>query len=77
MSLAMRAWLHEDALADYIAGWCPNVDELTEYARKLRSWKCCCGWEGIPHRTHNSGGATNFKYCPRCKNSIYLSLVEA
>ncbi len=77
MTLAMREWLHEDALADYIRGYCPDVTELVEHIRKPRSWRCgCCGWEGIPHRTHCSGGATNFNYCPRCKNSIYLSLVE-
>ncbi|KKM95438.1 hypothetical protein LCGC14_1188090 [marine sediment metagenome] len=77
MSLAMREWLHEEALDDYVRGYCPNVDELTEHTREPRSWRCgCCGWEGMPKRTHNSGGATNFNYCPRCKNSIYLSEIE-
>ncbi|KKM00450.1 hypothetical protein LCGC14_1804350 [marine sediment metagenome] len=77
MDLAMRQALKEEALDDYIRGYCPNVDELTEHAREPRSWKCCCEWQGVPEKTHNSGGATNYRYCPQCKNSIYLSLVEA
>lgn len=76
MSLAMKAWLKEDALADYTSGFCPDVTELVEHTRKPRSWTCSCGWDGIPNRTHNSGGATNYRYCPRCKNNFYLSEVE-
>lgn len=77
MDLAMKTWLKEDALRDYVKSYCPAVDEfIMRHTREPRLWKCDCGWEGIPERTHNSGGATNYKYCPRCKNSIYLSLVE-
>lgn len=76
MNLAMREALWQEALDDYIGGYCPDVTELTEHTREPRLWKCNCGWEGIPKETHNSGGATNFRYCPRCKNSIYLSEID-
>ena len=77
MDLAMKEALFEDALADYISGYCPDVTELTEHTREPRSWKCsCCGWEGIPHRTHNSGGVINYQYCPKCRGSIYLREIE-
>lgn len=59
-------WHKEDAWDEYIACCCANVDILVEHTP--RSWMCRCGWSGTPDRTHNSGGATNYRYCPRCKD---------
>lgn len=66
-------WIKEAALDEYLRCSCPNVDILVD--RKPRLWMCRCGWSGRPDRTHNSGGATNYTYCPNCKDRG-LRLVE-
>lgn len=67
-------WHREAAKDEFIACCCPNVDEPI-VKQESRLWTCRCGWKGIPERTHNSGGATNYKYCPKCRNP-WLSLKE-
>ncbi len=63
--LAYNDWHREDAKHDVF----PEDYEFTE--RKPRLWKCYCGWEGTPERTHNSGGVINFKYCPECRSHLH------
>lgn len=66
-------WHKEAALAEYTACCLPNVDILVDHTPRL--WMCRCDWSGRPGQTHNSGGATNYRYCPRCKDRD-IRLVE-
>ena len=62
MDLTMRETLWEDAFDDVFM-------TRRTYPPKPRPVRKCfqCGWEGVPNRTQNSGGATNHDKCPACK----------
>ncbi len=66
---------HKDAAHDeYLRCSRPDVDVYpvdTLVFGKSRLWTCSCGWSGRPGRTHNSGGATNYLFCPKCKSHLH------
>lgn len=61
MDLAMREALREDAFDDVF------LTRTASPSRPRPVRKCFCGWQGVPDRTQNSGGATNHDKCPACK----------
>ncbi len=61
---------HKDAARDeYERCCCVDVAILVE--RKPYVWMCSCGWSGRPSRTYNSGGASNYLFCPKCKSHLH------
>lgn len=72
MSTGYNDWHREAAKDEFIACCCADVTEPPKLIKR-QTWKCSCGWSGIPKQTQNSGGATNHRYCPVCRNSVFLT----
>ncbi len=64
-------WHREAARQEYLDMSCVDVSEPRRYVKR-RQMECGeCGRIGIPERTQNSGGATNYRFCPICKGEWF------
>ncbi len=71
MSLAMNEALKEQAYADCVTGFCPDVEIIRDWPRVKQ---CDCGFRGIPDRT--DGKAGYYLSCPDCGSIVNLKEIE-
>jgi len=77
MSLADNGyddWWRDHAKDEFLRMSCPDVSEPPVIVKRKTEQCLQCGWAGIPPRTQNSGGATNYKCCPRCRYSWFKEI---